>query len=395
MLGKQKSKLNSVVGFDHESELRSKRRQTPVSKLIKSIREGNINYSPSYNKEIRSCRRKGIYNFTQSASNPHTKYGHAFGDAMATLFRQINSSTSERLSDEVALGRALVGVVPWLQEFGLEGFKGKGLDTLAFALKNVLFSVRAYAKNYTFDSTEHKTKIKFPFTYKGETLFAHWSGTYDVALRHRESGTLRVLDAKAINSQWGYSFETDPQILFYQFLLELQGKETSPDGEYWIHQIKGEQFEIVPVRPRVYSHFLVRHIEHSIEEAKKLAIFARENYNTSTATELNRNIIEDVDGTLHECNKGGYSCYYTKPCFGDDLRVETYEDDRRPEKIIFLELEEDQIREFAIRVQKRWAKELRIKETVSEELQGTVRKKMSLDADTMQSASDLLDIFDL
>ena len=290
--------------------------------LQEAILTGHTKVSPTLLSSASQCGRKGLLGLiSPPEGNIHFDYGHAFGAAAAALFKYAHKG------EEIAKGYAYKEAVPFCREMYYPAVKhqsGKTWRLLLGALDVVWHFAEAQMKFWDYHSSEVQTTLSVG---EGEEDGVPYmlGGAYDLRMVNKETGEHLIVDFKAIQGSFMYSWPTEPQTPFYTILNatadRIRGKsyEWSPETAYYVHETKSADkiFTIHKTNPMFYVRHLEPYMKWAISKGKELRTLAY-------VPDYFDSVMATAQVNPHNCSRGGYQCDQYKICGDPTMQKPRY-----------------------------------------------------------------------
>ena len=249
-------------------------------------------------------RHNGMYD------NWHTKFGSALGEACASVARTWNGCN--RLEVVRAAWQGMLSY-PAHAETGF-----KSVSTLWQAI--LLFIAQwenEYKEGWRFAGSE---KLAILYIDYDDDAIEPTGGAYDLLIVR--DGVYKVLDFKAVGSNYFYNWEYDPQIAWYTLLDSLYAETPRMYAapEYWTFVFKDDTpvLEMFVVKPTVFTQLiaggaaLLRTISAKLDEYKPIAPAA--DWAGLPASTFDASFWSRFSTNPSACVRGNFKCFNYAIC---------------------------------------------------------------------------------
>lgn len=254
--------------------------------------------------EYRGCERQLVmdayYRHGGMYSNFHLKFGSAFGAAAAGIAKEWNGS-----NDSDCYRAAWIGSLAFPVEAEV-GYKNFGTLWRAILLWFKHWKV-LYHEGWRYSSIEKLTLLRI--TYADGSGSAVTGGSSDLVIQNYKTGVRKILDFKAVGSNFFGAWEHDPQLIWYMLGDSLStGHKNYAPPEYWTIVFKQPDadplLEPFAVHPGSYTNAIVG----NLALLHKLCVMP-----TLQGT-LNEVLSRLVVNT-HACKTGNFRCFRYAQCY--------------------------------------------------------------------------------
>lgn len=293
-----------------------------------------LSLSPSKMKE--TCTRASAYYLLGSGVSPAYQvdrdFGHAFGAATAALAQHVTKPPHARL------GIALASTPYFFDLYGDRA--GKNIDSLMEVVcmaDPILYNM--YSAGWRFAGTEEK--VILTVVNEHGDVEAKLSGTYDLKLERQDE--VVIIDAKAVSSDYRYSWLTDPQVVYYLWLSSLQDRAAGVRRTY---NTGNSGYLVAKVTPSSMGvQFINSMLRLDINFRQYvLAMIARYKTFVKLLESTGPEAVYDIPGDLYHCSKGNFNCVHLNRCFGTQpIWLDLYEDDRNPTNVTHITLQSHEL----------------------------------------------------
>lgn len=259
--------------------------------------------------EYRGCERQlvmdayfrhgGMYN------NWHTLFGSAFGAAASAIAHVWDGSN--RLE---CIRAAWAASLP----FPVEAEVGsKNIETLWRAIFAWFDQWKLmYNEGWRYHSSEKLRLIQIGFADGNATT----GGSSDLILQHSLSGTRKLLDFKAVGSNFFGAWEHDPQLIWYMLADAIETGHTNyAPPEYWTFVFKDAEappiLDVFQVHPGSYTNAIVG----NLALIQKLCVRAGLDRLVDPLPEHVAALWRTLPVNTHACKTGNFKCFRYSQCY--------------------------------------------------------------------------------